>query len=260
VKQTRTESKERILIVGEPALTDEFAHLCAAKGRTVLIKGNRSTSIQVRNHPSVHLVRGIPRTVSLAVELTNTDLETKRANLRTLDRALPPTVPLLSTSVTVSLFEQATWANHKRRLIGFAALPTLIQSNLLELAISPYTSEESITKTKETLWSLGLELSVVQDRVGMVLPRILCMLVNEAAFAVMEEIASGEVIDTAMKLGMNFPRGPIEWGEKIGFDQVYSVLKAIQNDTGDDRYRAAPLIRQLALTRKFWGEVTPARA
>ena len=73
------------------------------------------------------------------------------------------------------------------------------------------------------------------------------MLINEAAFALMEQIASPEDIDVAMKLGTNYPFGPIEWGKQIGFKNVIAVIEALHEDLQEDRYRTAPLLKQLAL-------------
>jgi 3-hydroxybutyryl-CoA dehydrogenase len=78
-----------------------------------------------------------------------------------------------------------------------------------------------------------------------ILPRMLAMLVNEAAFALGEGIASPEDIDTAMRLGTNWPIGPLEWGERIGLKKVLVNLENLQGATGDDRYRAAPLLVRL---------------
>jgi 3-hydroxybutyryl-CoA dehydrogenase len=86
---------------------------------------------------------------------------------------------------------------------------------------------------------------VVPDGPGLVFPRILCMIINEAAFALMEGVASAEDIDTAMKLGTNYPLGPLEWADRIGLDQVLGVLEGLQAEYGEDRYRPAPLLRQL---------------
>ena len=95
---------------------------------------------------------------------------------------------------------------------------------------------------------MAVELSVVQDRVGMVLPRVLASLVNEAFFAIMEGVAEPRDIDSAMMLGTSYPHGPVEWGQSIGLSNVVAILDALQRDTGEDRYRVAPLLRQMALT------------
>jgi 3-hydroxybutyryl-CoA dehydrogenase len=100
--------------------------------------------------------------------------------------------------------------------------------------------------------TIGKEIEIVQDRVGMVLPRILCQVINEAAFAITEDIASPDNIDKALVLGMHFPLGPIKWAEQIGLDQVYAVLSALHTDLQEERYRIAPILKQMALTRVWW--------
>ena len=90
----------------------------------------------------------------------------------------------------------------------------------------------------------------------MVLPRILCQVINEAAFALIEEIATPQDIDKTLKLGARFPLGPIEWAEQIGLKQVYAVLAALQADLQEERYRIAPLLKQMAVTGEWWKQTS----
>ncbi len=83
------------------------------------------------------------------------------------------------------------------------------------------------------------------------LGRIVCQLVNEAAFAVGEGIGSSEDVDAGMVLGLNHPRGPLTWGDEIGLDHVLTVLDALHAERGDPAYRAAPLLRELVLTGRL---------
>jgi 3-hydroxybutyryl-CoA dehydrogenase len=76
--------------------------------------------------------------------------------------------------------------------------------------------------------------------------RVLAMIVNEAASAVEEGVATPEAIDTAMRLGTNYPSGPLEWGERIGLGHVVHTLDALHDAVPDGRYRVIPLLRQLA--------------
>jgi 3-hydroxybutyryl-CoA dehydrogenase len=76
--------------------------------------------------------------------------------------------------------------------------------------------------------------------------RILATLVNEAASAVADGVATPEAIDTAMRLGTNYPSGPLEWGERIGLDHVVHTLDALHEAVPDGRYRVVPLLRSLA--------------
>ena len=79
------------------------------------------------------------------------------------------------------------------------------------------------------------------------LGRIVCQLVNEAAFAAGEGVGSAADIDAGMELGLNHPRGPLAWGDEIGLDHVIAVLDALRVERGDPAYRAAPLLRRLVL-------------
>jgi 3-hydroxybutyryl-CoA dehydrogenase len=75
--------------------------------------------------------------------------------------------------------------------------------------------------------------------------RIVALIVNEAAFALMEGLATPADIDAAVKLGANYPRGPLEWGDEMGLDRVYAIIKSLQEEHGEDRYRPAPLLRKM---------------
>ena len=194
----------------------------------------------------------IPRNATVAVELTNSDIDIKKKNLQALDKSLSRSSLMLSSSVVHSASEQASWIKQPKRLLGISALPTLLSQKLIELAPTIHTEQTVLTKAQEFFLQLGKEIAVVQDRVGMVMPRILCTLINEALFAVGENIASPSDLDTAMKLGTNYPFGPIEWADKIGFQQVFAALNALHADLGEERYRIAPLLRQMTLGKKWW--------
>ncbi len=236
----RKGAAERIVMVGEEPLVSELKQIAEASGFEVVTTMRRSKA---------------PRSgggVVCAFELTNTDEARKQVNLRALDALVPPAAALFSSSVTITAGAQARWVKRPERLIGIGALPTLLQGRLIELAPSIHTAAGAMKHAAAICARLKREISVVQDRVGMVLPRILSALVNEAAFAVMEGVAAPADIDVAMKLGTNYPLGPVEWADRIGVQQVVSVLDALAADTGQERYRAAPLLRQLALEAAWW--------
>ena len=230
-----------MFIVGDDPLVAEYSEIASACNYATI------SPDEIKN------LKSIAGKISIALELSNLDLDRKKKNLEALDKALPETTAILSSSINVSALDQSQWIIMKHRLVGIAALPTLIRNSVVEVSPTVYTNESAVEVARKFFISIKKDVAIVQDRVGMVLPRILCQIINEAMFAIQQDVALPKDIDTAMKLGMNYPSGPIEWGERIGFKQVYAVLDALHTDLGEERYRICPLLKEIAATGKFWG-------
>ncbi|MBI2620524.1 MAG: hypothetical protein HYW57_10625, partial [Ignavibacteriales bacterium] len=200
--QTKSKpTRAKLYITGESPLVEEYAELCAERGYEVFVQWN-VTGKKRKTEKKFRQSNIIPAKTTLALELTNTDLDQKRRNLQKIDKALLPTHAIISTSVTVAASEQATWINRKHRLVGFGALPTFFRTNLVEVAPTVHSPKETVEVVQRFFHSLGKETELVQDRVGLVFPRIVCQVVNEATFALQDDVASPSDIDTAMKLGL----------------------------------------------------------
>lgn len=143
---------------------------------------------------------------------------------------------VLVNTAKVSLAELSNLANHslKAKLFGFNGLPTFLNRSVLEVSLHVPGDEEQL---KEICRSLNTEYLLVDDRVGLVTPRIICMIINEAYYTAEEQTASREDIDLSMKLGTNYPYGPFEWCQRIGIKHVYELLEAVYEDTHDERYK-----------------------
>jgi 3-hydroxybutyryl-CoA dehydrogenase len=129
--------------------------------------------------------------------------------------------------------------------VGFHALPPFDESRVVELTWSQGAPESNAMRADAFFRSLGKHVERVGDGPGLVLGRIVCQLVNEAAFAVGEGVGSPEDVDVAMRYGYNWPRGPLEWADTIELDQVLATLDALYEELGEERYRAAPLLRHM---------------
>ena len=148
--------------------------------------------------------------------------------------------PVFLNTATITLLELIGVTVDVPRF-GFNGLPGFVVLPALETTKVAASSQFSI---EEIASILGLRVVQVDDRVGMVTPRIVCMIINEAYYTVQEGTASRQDIDLAMKLGTNYPYGPFEWCEKIGIASVYRVLKRMHEDTGDVRYKICPLLKK----------------
>jgi 3-hydroxybutyryl-CoA dehydrogenase len=131
--------------------------------------------------------------------------------------------------------------------VGFHALPPLEGGTLVELTRSATTTGVAAERSEAFFRSLGRDVVWVGDAPGLVLGRIVCQLINEACFAVTEHVGTPDDIDDGMVLGLNHPRGPFAWLEEIGPTHVVAVLDALRIELGEERYRAAPMLRRLAL-------------
>jgi 3-hydroxybutyryl-CoA dehydrogenase len=127
----------------------------------------------------------------------------------------------------------------------FATVPL---GGLVELTRSPTTSDAAARAAEGFFASLGRHVEWVGDAPGLVLGRIVCQLVNEACFALGEGVGAAEDIDAGMVLGLNHPRGPLEWGDAIGPATVLGVLAALCEEYREERYRAAPALLRAVRT------------
>jgi 3-hydroxybutyryl-CoA dehydrogenase len=135
--------------------------------------------------------------------------------------------------------------------IGFHALPPLAPGGLVELTRGPDSLDAAARAAERFFASLGLHTAWVGDAPGLVLGRIVCQLANEAAFAVGEGVGTAADVDAGLVHGMNHPRGVLGWADEIGLHHVLSVLDALRDEYGEERYRAAPLLRSLVLSGRL---------
>ncbi|HWI65229.1 MAG TPA: 3-hydroxyacyl-CoA dehydrogenase [Symbiobacteriaceae bacterium] len=133
------------------------------------------------------------------------------------------------------------------RVVGFGGVPAVATRMLVEVAPGLRTEPRAWELAVAFFHSVGRDTEVIHDGPGLILPRLLACLANEAAFALMEGVASAPGIDTAMLLGVNYPHGPLEWADEIGPDVILGVLEHLHRFTGDDRYRPCPYLRRLVV-------------
>lgn len=170
------------------------------------------------------------------------DLSLDDAPSRVTQYAAHPAIPVIGCVVKTSLAalqEQYYKKDQLFNIIGCNWLPGFIQMPVLEVSV---LSDDQLPTLQALAAQLGWLYEIVKDIPGMVTPRVISMIINEAYFTAEEGTASREDINLAMKLGTNYPYGPFEWGDRIGIDQVFGVLEAVKAATQLPRYEICALL------------------
>jgi 3-hydroxybutyryl-CoA dehydrogenase len=130
-------------------------------------------------------------------------------------------------------------------VVGFGLLPpTPKPPGKIEFAPALQADIQIATTAREFLERVGFEIVRVPDTPGLVRARLLLTLINEAAFALDEKLASAQDIDKALQSTCKLPRGPLAWADEIGLDIVLGSLLGMADFWGEERYRPAPLLKQ----------------
>lgn len=187
----------------------------------------------------------------IAIELHNESAAAKEELLVSLAASIPPDAILFTSAMATSTTQAAAWVPNPERVVGFGVVPPFKRVGQVELAAGLRTDPATLEKATRFIEELGQQPVLVADGPGLVRARVVCCLINEAASALLEGVATAEDIDKAMKLGTNYPYGPLEWADYIGLDTVLGILTGLFNEWGEDRYRPSPLLKHKVAARQL---------
>jgi 3-hydroxybutyryl-CoA dehydrogenase len=255
---------EHVLVVGAGQMGGGIAQVVAASGRTVSLydpfPGATDRALESMRRSLTKLAeKGGPDAdetlarVEVADELVAADLmieavvedaTAKEDVFRRADAALPAHAILASNTSSIPIASLAAVTQRPERVIGmhfFNPVPVL---RLVEVIRSPATSDETARAVVELARDLGKEPVEARDVAGFVSNRILMPFINEAVYALAEDVADADGIDTVAKLGFAHPMGPLALADLIGLDTCVAIMEVLEHGLGDPRYAPCPLLRE----------------
>jgi 3-hydroxybutyryl-CoA dehydrogenase len=179
------------------------------------------------------------------VEAIVENLEIKLQLFAELDDCTRPDVILASNTSSISITELGAITRRPDKVIGMHFMNPVPLMKLVEVIRGLATSDETTAAVVALAEELGKTPVEAQDYPGFISNRVLCPMINEAIYALMEGVGTAEAIDTVMKLGMNHPMGPLTLADLIGLDIVLNVMEVLHRGLGDDKYRPCPLLKRM---------------
>jgi 3-hydroxybutyryl-CoA dehydrogenase len=262
------QSNETVVIAGAGLMGTGIAHAFASSGfATVLVDTNSAALERARNEIAGILRTGVKlgklaeadavaagerlsvstelsaacRGASLFVETVSEQLAVKKAVVAEAQPVLAADAVIATNTSALSVTEIATAVSCPDRVIGMHFFNPVHKMKLVELVMGLDTSETTIARARDYTAAIGKTSIVVNETPGLTTSRMSAMLGNEAMYMLLEGTASAEDIDTALRLGLNHPMGPLELGDMTGWDTRLAVLRYLHQTLGE-RFRPCPLI------------------
>lgn len=239
------ETDEKRKEMGEARIAKALDKL-ASKGR---ISEGEAADIKARIKGSCDMNDLADRDV--VIEAALEDMDAKKEIFAALGDICGEDTVLATNTSALSITEIASACSAPDRVIGMHFFNPVPVMKLVEVISGLSTSDETREKTISLAESIGKEPVKVEEAPGFVVNRILIPMINEATGILADGVADAEGIDKAMKLGANFPMGPLALGDLIGLDVCLAIMETLHREYGDDKYRPHVFLRKMVRDGKL---------
>ena len=183
-------------------------------------------------------------TCQFVIEAAPEDEALKTKIFRAMDQNTRPEAILASNTSSISITKLGSITRRPEKVIGMHFMNPVPLMKLVEVVRGLPTSQETFEATVRLAERFGKTTIAARDIPGFIVNRVLIPLLNEACYALYEQLGTVEDIDKGVKLGLNHPMGPLELADLIGLDTCLAIAEVLHSELGDDKYRPCPLLRQ----------------
>lgn len=181
----------------------------------------------------------------IVIEAVSESIGIKKEVFKKIEMNTDGNTIIATNTSTLPVTELAMNTTRPDKVVGIHFFNPAPVMKLVEIITTKQISPETLDTAREFALSLGKEPVVTRDRAGFIVNRILLPMINEAVFALDENMGTAEDIDRAMKLGTNQPIGPLALADLIGLDVTLDVLNVLHSELGDPKFRPAPLLKEM---------------